>query len=133
MQNECTCGADRTGPSAEAHDLDCPASGRRGFPEQTTMIAIAASVFAARQKHPGTDRMFAALIEEVGEVGKAIVERMERGEVDRELLQTIAVCVRMIEEGDKSHDLQPAPRQPEWTPPESIGDVWSPLNRGGGE
>lgn len=22
----CTCGADRTGPSAEAHDKDCPAS-----------------------------------------------------------------------------------------------------------
>jgi hypothetical protein len=37
---QCTCGADRTGPSAEAHDSGCPAAAPVGEPGRTPTISF---------------------------------------------------------------------------------------------
>ena len=58
----------------------------------------------ARKKFPGTEDLLHAFTEEAGEVTKGFLHlKHEKGspkEVYGELIQTIAMAVRLIEEGD---------------------------------
>lgn len=58
----------------------------------------------ARDLHPGNKMRLLALNEEVGEVTKAFLDMHEGKEtpdaIFEELIQVIAVCVRLIQEGD---------------------------------
>lgn len=69
-------------------------------PEELTMHAIAAEVIKARLKFPGNRFVFTALVEEVGELARAIIQRKDRDAIEREAIQVAAMCVRIIEEGD---------------------------------
>ncbi len=69
-----------------------------------TLDAINDEVIAARVKHPGSNKLFVALVEEVGELAKALLQCKDRDEIDGEALQVAAMCVRLIEEGDADFD-----------------------------
>lgn len=61
-------------------------------------------VHRAREKFPQPNRTFAAMIEEVGEVAKALLDfengTILREELDRELIQVAAMALRLTIEGD---------------------------------
>jgi len=65
-------------------------------------------VCRARAKFPENDLKFPALIEEVGEVAKALLESerglVGTGEVYRELVQTACMCLRLATEGDARYN-----------------------------
>lgn len=73
---------------------------RASSPQALTLAAISAEVSAARIKFPGNRRLIVALLEEAGELAKALLQGRERDEVEREAIQVAAVAVRIIEEGD---------------------------------
>jgi hypothetical protein len=58
----------------------------------------------ARAKFPSVDHLTLALAEESGEVVKAVLDLREgkgtKAELHSEIIQTIAMCVRLLEEGD---------------------------------
>lgn len=56
----------------------------------------------ARSKHPTNYNLFAALVEEVGEVAKALQDGDEENLIT-ELLQVACVALRLTTEGDPSH------------------------------
>jgi hypothetical protein len=68
-------------------------------PKQETEALIRTAVLRARSLHTGNDRLFEALLEEVGEIARA---RLEQGvcseDAKRECYDAIAVLVRLIEE-----------------------------------
>lgn len=68
-------------------------------------------VSRARKKFPEPTHMTVALAEECGELIKAIAERREgKGAKDAtytELVQTMAMCVRLYLDGDKTENLRP--------------------------
>jgi len=68
--------------------------------EGLTLDAINAEVMKARLKFPGNAKLLAALVEEVGELAKALLQRRPKDEIEREAIQVAAVAVRIIEEGD---------------------------------
>lgn len=65
----------------------------------------------ARRKFPRPDYLTTALTEEHGEAVRAILEHMyaptkvNAAEVRKELIQTAAMCIRLIMEGDPIHKL----------------------------
>lgn len=61
--------------------------------------AIKLELQHARQKFPGDNATFAALVEEVGEVGTAIMEQ-SRDEVKDECVQVAVMAIRLILDGD---------------------------------
>ncbi len=83
--------------------------------------AVADEVTRARQKFPNNKHMLAALVEEVGEVANALLERDYcEGEptnasehlthdrhVWKECVQAAAMCVRVATEGDPSFQYIP--------------------------
>ncbi len=65
------------------------------------LACVASELVRARAKFPSSIHSFAALIEEVGEVGKALIsESADR--VHDEAMQTAAMAVRVATEGDAS-------------------------------
>lgn len=69
-----------------------------------TLAMIQAEVLRARAKFPGNEHMFVALVEEVGELGQALLKLSEskwpRQRVVEEATQVACMAVRIIEEGD---------------------------------
>lgn len=70
--------------SASLHDLTC-------------------EVMRARRKFPSNRHMLAALIEEVGETAKALMEKEGRDRIRAEALQVACVAMRLYEEGDSDY------------------------------
>lgn len=68
----------------------------------------------ARTKFPGNALTLTAFSEEAGEVVKAVLDRMQGKPVDvsAEIIQAMAMCVRLLEEGDRVHVLRADPREP---------------------
>ena len=69
-------------------------------PKAVTLGDISAEVVRARTKFPNNHKMLAALVEEVGELAKALLQRMPSAEVRKEAIQVACVAIRIIEEGD---------------------------------
>jgi len=67
------------------------------------MIDVAEEVEAARAKFPEPYALLAALIEEVGELSKALMDE-PKARVRAEAKQVAAVAIRIMEEGDPSLD-----------------------------
>lgn len=66
----------------------------------------------ARARYPNPNLLTTAMAEESGEAIKAILDHMSHKgcltQVKHELIQTIAMCVRLLEEGDPIHKLPPS-------------------------
>lgn len=82
----------------EALGFNPPAPERT--PTDITMLSILAEVRRARAKFPGNEKLLAALMEEVGELAQAMLQRKDADEVRKEAVQVACVAVRLIEEGD---------------------------------
>lgn len=54
----------------------------------------------ARKKFPAPNRNYAALVEEVLEVTKAILDRNSPDDLRKELIQVASMCARLYIEGD---------------------------------
>ncbi len=65
-----------------------------------TLDAISDEVMRARLKFPGNRFLLAALVEEVGELAKAMLQNEGKERIEREAIQVAAVAVRILEEGD---------------------------------
>jgi hypothetical protein len=76
-------------------------------PEPATMAALFAEVRRARTIHPGRRQLLAALMEEVGELAKAIIEDAPREDIEEEAIHVAAVAIRILEEGDETHGVDP--------------------------
>lgn len=63
-----------------------------------TVARIDAAVARARRIHPHCDNLWPALIEELGEVASEQLEGAPREEVEAEILDAIAVLIRMLEQ-----------------------------------
>lgn len=61
------------------------------------LVEIVSELRRARSKFPGNDRLFKALVEEVGEVAKAM---LEGGDVRGEACQVATVAIRLMTEGE---------------------------------
>lgn len=70
----------------------------------TTASDVAEEVMRARDKFPGNKFLLAALVEEVGELAQAMLQKKSPEEIRREATQVACVAVRIIEEGDASFD-----------------------------
>lgn len=65
-----------------------------------TIDAIDAEMARARTKFPGNGKLLAALVEEVGELAKALLQRRAKEEIVAEAIQVAVVAIRIAEEGD---------------------------------
>lgn len=66
--------------------------------KMSTLSRINTAVAEARANHPSVNSdLFKELVEEVGEVAKAMVEGSSQMDIELEVLDCIAVLVRMIE------------------------------------
>lgn len=70
------------------------------LPRQRNLDEICAEVGRARTKFPDNQKLLAALMEEVGELAAAMLQRKDPAAVRKEAIQVAAVAVRLIEEGD---------------------------------
>ena len=77
-----------------------------------TYLHVSEELVRARNKFPDTNHMFDALVEEVGELAKALLEQEQEKhkgvtseDVYAEAIQCAAMAIRMVEEGDKSYPL----------------------------
>lgn len=68
--------------------------------DEASIVSLLAEVSAGREKFPGNNLMLAGLVEEVGELAKALLQRKGRASVQAEALQVAAVAMRIYEEGD---------------------------------
>jgi NTP pyrophosphatase (non-canonical NTP hydrolase) len=73
------------------------------------MNEVSAEVRRARVLHPSPDLLVTAFAEEAGEVIKAVLDyKAGKGpfrDVKKEIIQTMAMCVRLLDEGDPIHAL----------------------------
>ena len=72
--------------------------------EELTLQAISAEVFLARSKFPSNRLLLSMLVEEVGELARALLQRKDRDDIEKEAIQVAAVAVRIIEEADATFD-----------------------------
>lgn len=70
----------------------------------STHAALTGEVIRARRKFPGSRFMLAALMEEVGELAQAIIQKQPIENIRKEALQVACCAVRILEEGDPSFD-----------------------------
>lgn len=134
--NRAVTDAHRALPRRESH----PATNDAKAPTSATMAAISAEVCRARTKFPGNRMMLAALTEEVGEVAKALLQKLPADEVRKEAVQVACVAIRIIEEGDASFaDLTeeeskgvPPPMDPERAAQRSLDRIRA-IRRGGSD
>jgi len=81
----------------------------RGFgyaesPKGSTVEDIAEEVCRARTKFPDNRHLLAALMEEVGELAQAILQKKPLEEQRKEARQVACVAIRILEEGDSAFD-----------------------------
>ncbi len=65
-----------------------------------TANEIDAELGRARKAFPTTAHMTVALVEEVGEVARALLQGKPAGELRRECIQVAVMAIRVMEEGD---------------------------------
>lgn len=71
--------------------------------EQKVLNEILEELTRARNKFPGKNVTFAALVEEVGEVATAIFEE-SRDNVRKEAIQVAVMACRLILDGDETYE-----------------------------
>ena len=71
--------------------------------EQEVLDEILEELTRARNKFPGKNVTFAALVEEVGEVATAIFEE-SRDNVRKEAIQVAVMACRLILDGDETYE-----------------------------
>lgn len=75
-------------------------------------LALADEVRAARAKFPGNRNLLAALVEEMGELARALLQQGNSEHAKHEALQVACVAMRIYEEGDRAYsDLSEEERQ----------------------
>ncbi len=100
----CTeCGSDLS--LCQCVDWDRAAHDRLTSPDGLVFVMIRDELAAARTAFPGTTHMLCALVEEVGEVAKAMMEHDRKEgtsvqEVLREAVQVASMAIRVAVEGD---------------------------------
>lgn len=72
-------------------------------PLDALLAEIKAEVARAREKFPGENVTFAALVEEVGEIATATFEE-PRAKVRAEAVQAACMCIRLVLDGDHTFD-----------------------------
>lgn len=70
-------------------------------PEETFFTMVRLELARARAKFPGPDATLAALVEEVGEVAKAVLDEDEE-RVLAEAVQVAVMAARLVLDGDSS-------------------------------
>lgn len=73
-------------------------------PKQQTLDDVAVEILRARIKHPGNAHLLAALMEEVGELAKAYLEKEEFPRIYSEAKQVACVAMRIMEESDSDFE-----------------------------
>lgn len=102
----CTeCGSDLQ--LCQCADPDGSAHHRMASPDGIIISMIMGELDAARSQFPDSTHMLAALVEEVGEVAKALMEHdRNQGtsvqEVMRECVQVATMAIRIATEGDEN-------------------------------
>lgn len=71
-------------------------------PNRSTLVHIHREVIRARMKHPGNAHLLGALMEEVGELAKELLEGTDN--VYGEAKQVACVAIRIMEEGDGDYE-----------------------------
>lgn len=69
-----------------------------------SMREILRELDRARKKFPDNAKLLGALMEEVGEVARAMLQGASREEIYKECIQVACVAVRIAEEGDSDFD-----------------------------
>ena len=77
---------------------------RKMYLDDLTQDAIAAEVFRARLKFPKNRNLLPALMEEVGELAQAFLQRKPKDEIEKEAIQVACVAIRILEEGCPEFD-----------------------------
>lgn len=68
---------------------------------ESVMREIWREVESARTKHPGNEHLLAALMEEVGELAKALLDCEPWHRVEAEAVQVACVAIRIATEGER--------------------------------
>lgn len=97
MVARCTSAIDRlkayaTGATAHLKELGLDA------------VALDDELGRARRKFPGNRHLLAALMEEVGELAQAFLQRQGKPHIQKESLQVACVAMRIFAEGDPEFD-----------------------------
>jgi NTP pyrophosphatase (non-canonical NTP hydrolase) len=71
-----------------------------------TVDALQEEMARSRAKFPGNRHMLAALLEEAGEVARALLQDQGANRVREEALQVAATALRIYEEGDAAFDVK---------------------------
>jgi len=75
------------------------------------MYCVESEILGAREKFPSNKHMLAAFSEEAGEVAREMLQneygKGSRAKVFKELVQTMAMAVRLIQEGDQDFEYRP--------------------------
>ncbi len=71
-----------------------------GVTRSGAAVALVAELNRARAKFPGNAKLLVALMEEVGELAKALLQRRPLEEIRAEAIQVACVAIRIFEEGD---------------------------------
>lgn len=82
------------------------------FPSRRTLNKVEVEVAKARGKFPGNHKLLAALVEEVGELAQAMLQKKAKSEIEKEAAQVACVAIRLLEEGDgdfQVNNWNPAP------------------------
>lgn len=78
------------------------------LPRKETLVSVSQEVARARLRFPNREKLLAALVEEVGELARAMLDCEGADRVRSEAEQVACLAIRIIEEGDSDFD--------EWTP-----------------
>lgn len=65
-----------------------------------SLLDVRREVERARSKFPGNHKLLAALMEEVGELAQAMLQKKDPHDIAKEAIQVAAVAIRILEEGD---------------------------------
>ena len=76
------------------------------WPEAHTVRELRREIARARKRFPANEKLLAALMEEVGELAQAMLQRKSESEIKREALQVACVAIRLYEEGDSDFDAE---------------------------
>ena len=74
-------------------------------PKTGTFEDISDEVYRARSKFPCRSKLLAALMEEVGELAQAMLQRKPKQDIYNEAKQVACVAIRIMEEGDSDFEL----------------------------
>ena len=85
---------------------------------------------SARSKFPRNQHMLAALVEEVGELSKALLESSPNEEVLSEAIQVATMAIRIATEGDASMQYNPPLLDPNPEPKETKDETYRRLTLG---